>query len=120
MKRHYWLAAGLLFTFCPGLPAWAQHQHDHGVSATSNRVSTESINPWTQAEVRRVDMSASKITLKHGPIAVLGMDPMTMVFQLRGEQALKAAALLKQGDRIEFMAGYDKGAYVVTGIRAAQ
>jgi Cu(I)/Ag(I) efflux system periplasmic protein CusF len=77
-------------------------------------------NPWSQAEVRRIDLSARKITLKHGPIAVLGMDPMTMVFQLRDEAAFKAAQSLKPGDKIEFVAAYDKGAYLVQQIRPAQ
>jgi len=77
-------------------------------------------NPWSQAEVRRIDLSARKITLKHGPIAVLGMDPMTMVFQLRDEAAFKAAQSLKPGDKIEFVAAYDKGAYLVQQLRPVQ
>lgn len=73
---------------------------------------------WSQAEVRRIDLAARKITLKHGPIAVLGMDPMTMVFQLREDAAFQAAQSLKPGDKVEFVAAYDKGAYLVKQIRS--
>jgi uncharacterized cupredoxin-like copper-binding protein/Cu/Ag efflux protein CusF len=75
---------------------------------------------WSQGEVKRIDLAARKITLKHGPIAVLGMDPMTMVFQLRDEAVLQAAQSLKAGDQIEFEAAYDKGAYLVVQIRPVQ
>ena len=51
-------------------------------------------------EVKKIDESASKITLKHGPAKSLGMDqPMTMVYRV------KDTAMLKQvhvGDKVEF------------------
>jgi len=46
-----------------------------------------------EAEVRKVDKDAKKITLKHGPIKNLDMPPMTMVFQV------KDAALLDKDGR---------------------
>ncbi len=68
------------------------------------------------AEVRKVDRDAKKITLKHGPIKNLDMPPMTMVFQV------KDAALLDKvsaGDKVRFTAEQQQGAYVVTGIEKA-
>jgi Cu(I)/Ag(I) efflux system periplasmic protein CusF len=66
------------------------------------------------AEVRKVDRDAGKITLKHGEIKSLDMPPMTMVFQV------KAPALLdkvKAGDKVRFAAERTAGgAFVVTEI----
>ena len=70
----------------------------------------------SEAEVRKVDLGARKITLKHGPIKNLDMPPMTMVFQV------KDAALLDKvsaGDKVRFTAEQQQGAYVVTGIEKA-
>src|SRR5687768_16657087 len=38
---------------------------------------------FTNAEVRKVDKAAGKVTLKHGPIGNLEMPPMTMVFRVK-------------------------------------
>ncbi len=65
-----------------------------------------------EAEVRKVDRDAKKVTLKHGPIKNLDMPGMTMVFQV------KDAALLDKfivGDKIMFTAEQQQGAFVVTG-----
>ncbi len=53
-------------------------------------------------EVRKIDESAGKITLKHGPIKNLGMDEgMTMVFRVRDPGMLKQVAV---GDKVKFEA----------------
>jgi Cu(I)/Ag(I) efflux system protein CusF len=68
----------------------------------------------TQGEVRKIDKTTQKITLKHGEIKNLGMPPMTMVFQLKDSAALET---LSVGDPVRFSAEKDKsGAYVVTSI----
>ena len=66
-----------------------------------------------EAEVRKVDKDAKKITLKHGPIKNLDMPPMTMVFQVKDSALLDKVAA---GDKIMFTAEQDKGAMIVTGI----
>ena len=66
-----------------------------------------------EAEVRKVDKDAKKITLKHGPIKNLDMPAMTMVFQVKDAALLDKVAA---GDRIRFTAGQLQGAYVVTGV----
>ena len=66
-----------------------------------------------EAEVRKVDKDAKKITLKHGPIKNLDMPPMTMVFQVKDAALLDKLAA---GDKIMFTAEQDKGAMIVTGI----
>lgn len=71
----------------------------------------------TDAEVRKVDKDAGKITLKHGAIKNLDMPPMTMVFQVKDRALLDK---VKAGDKVQFMAEQNAGAYVVTSIEAAK
>ena len=53
-------------------------------------------------EVRKIDESAGKITLKHGPIKNLGMDEgMTMVFRVKDPDMLKQVSV---GDKVRFEA----------------
>ena len=65
-----------------------------------------------EAEVRKVDKDAKKVTLKHGPIKNLDMPGMTMVFQVKDVALLDKFAV---GDKIMFTAEQQQGAYVVTG-----
>jgi Cu(I)/Ag(I) efflux system periplasmic protein CusF len=68
------------------------------------------------AEVRKVDKEAGKITLKHGEIRNLDMPPMTMVFQVKDKAVLDT---VKQGDKVKFTAEKINGAYTVTSIEGA-
>lgn len=70
-----------------------------------------------EGEIRKVDKSAAKITIKHGPMAKLDMPPMTMVFQVKNKALLDA---VKPGDRVRFDAERTGGAYVVIEIEAVQ
>ena len=77
---------------------------------------------WAQAtdmssgEIRKVDKTTSKITIKHGAIKNLDMPPMTMVFQVRDPALLEKA---KAGDKVRFSAEQQQGALVVTALEAA-
>lgn len=71
----------------------------------------------SDGEVRRVDMDAKKITLRHGPIANLDMPPMTMVFQVKDPAMLNT---VKTGDKVKFTAEKTGGAYVITLIESAR
>jgi uncharacterized cupredoxin-like copper-binding protein len=66
-----------------------------------------------EAEVRKVDKDAKKVTLKHGPIKSLDMPSMTMVFQVKDPALLDKLAA---GDKILFSAEQQQGAFVVTGV----
>jgi Cu(I)/Ag(I) efflux system periplasmic protein CusF len=68
------------------------------------------------AEVRKVDKDAKKVTLKHGPIKNLDMPAMTMVFQVKDAALLDKLAT---GDKIKFTAEQQQGAYVLTGVEKA-
>ena len=69
--------------------------------------------PTVEAEVRKVDIDAKKITLKHGEIKNLGMPPMSMVFQMKDPSMLEK---LKAGDKVQFTADNINGAMTVMSI----
>ncbi|MBR1208089.1 MULTISPECIES: copper-binding protein [unclassified Bradyrhizobium] len=60
-------------------------------------------NAMANGEVKKIDESAGKITLKHGPIKNLDMDEdgMTMVFRVQDPGMLKQ---VKVGDKVQFEA----------------
>jgi Cu(I)/Ag(I) efflux system periplasmic protein CusF len=65
-------------------------------------------------QVTKIDESAGKITLKHGPIKKLDMDEgMTMVFRVRDPAVLKQ---VKVGDKVKFDADRVNGQLTVTKI----
>jgi len=70
----------------------------------------------TDAEVRKVDKSAGKITLKHGEIKNLDMPPMTMVFRVKDKAWLDQVVA---GDKVKFDADKVDGQYVVTALKKA-
>jgi Cu(I)/Ag(I) efflux system protein CusF len=69
--------------------------------------------PLTDAEIRKIDKEAKKITLKHAPIANLDMPAMTMVFQVADPAMLDK---FKAGDKVRFAADKSGGGYTVTKI----
>jgi Cu(I)/Ag(I) efflux system protein CusF len=83
---------------------------------TDGHASHHAAADMSDGEVRKVDKSAAKVTIKHGEIKNLEMPPMTMVFQV------KDAALLdkvKAGDKVKFRAEKAGSGYVVTAIETA-
>ena len=73
----------------------------------------QAVLPMTEAEVRKVDLDAKKITLKHGEIKNLGMPPMSMVFQMKDPSQLEK---FKVGDKVQFTADNVNGAFTVIAI----
>jgi Cu(I)/Ag(I) efflux system periplasmic protein CusF len=71
----------------------------------------------SEAEVRKVDREAGKLTLRHGEIKNLDMPPMTMVFVVKDRAQLEG---LKAGDKVQFRAEKIGGAYTVTEISVAR
>ena len=64
-------------------------------------------------EVRKIDESTQKITLKHGEIKNLDMPAMTMVFQVKDPALL---GQVKVGDKVQFHAVQQGGAIVVIAL----
>lgn len=71
---------------------------------------------WIDAEVRKVDKEAVRLTLKHAEIKALDMPAMTMVFRVRTPAMLEGLAV---GDRVRFQLVREAGQFVVTAIQRA-
>ena len=67
----------------------------------------------SEGEVRKVDTSAKKITIKHGELRNLDMPAMTMVFQVADPALL---GKVKAGDKVKFRADKVNGAFTVMEI----
>ena len=68
-------------------------------------------------QVTKIDQSAGKITLKHGPIKNLDMDAMSMVFRIQDPAMLKG---IKVGDKVKFQADRVNGQITVTKMQKAK
>jgi Cu/Ag efflux protein CusF len=94
-------------------PLMAQTSKDH----TSHHPDPEAASPaapMSEGEIRKIDKSAGKVTIKHGPLQNLDMPPMTMVFRVKDSAMLEQ---LKEGDKIKFSAERIDGALTVTAIQ---
>ena len=69
----------------------------------------------TDGLVTKIDESAQKITIRHGPMKKFDMeDGMTMVYRVQNPGILKAA---KTGDKVKFDAERINGQFTVTKIQ---
>ena len=93
------------------LPAFAAE------SAAPAGTSAEAAVPMSQGEVRKIDLAAQRITLRHGPIQSVGMPPMTMVFGVREAALLEG---VKVGDQVRFQVEKQRNQYVVTELHVVQ
>jgi Cu/Ag efflux protein CusF len=89
------------------------HSAHHPPAAASSSQGTD----FAQGEVRRIDLEAKKVTLRHGPIPNLQMSDMTMVFQVQDPAMLQN---LKVGDKVRFKADNVNGALTVTAVEPAR
>ncbi len=71
----------------------------------------------SDGEVRKVDMDAKKLTVRHGPLENLGMPPMTMVFQVKDPAMLDK---VKAGDKIKFVADKVGGTYTISELEVVK
>jgi len=75
-------------------------------------------SPLVNGQVTKIDESAGKITLKHGPIKKLDMNEgMTMVFRVQDPAMLKQ---VKVGDKVNFDADRVNGQITVTTIEKSK
>ena len=105
------LAAALTIALLTPLCALADDAHHKSAAAA-----TASAGEMTDGEVRKVDVEAGKLTLKHADIKSLDMPAMTMVFVVKDKAML---GTLKTGDKIRFKAINDGGKFTVTEIQPA-
>jgi Cu(I)/Ag(I) efflux system periplasmic protein CusF len=104
-----WGAAAAL-----SLPALAQHEH-HTVAAATPAASKAA--DMSEGEVRKIDLGAKQITLKHGPLKNLDMPAMTMAFQVADPAMLTH---VKVGDSVRFVATSPGGRLTITRIETAR
>ena len=109
---------GLLATWAALLaaPLSAQTNSDH-TSHHPDPTATTAAAPMNEGEVRKVDKSAGKVTIKHGPLANLDMPSMTMVFRVKDPAMLDQ---VKEGDKIKFSADRIDGAITVTEMQVSK
>ena len=86
---------------------------DEHASQPAAQASASDLN---QGEVRKVDVQNRKLTLRHGPIAVMAMPPMSMVFGVVEGVGLQD---LKPGDKVAFVVEQRNGEFVITRLQAA-
>ena len=80
--------------------------------------SGDAASNMTSGQVMKVDQSAGKITLKHGPMKKFNMDEgMTMVYQVQDPPLLSR---VKVGDKVQFDAEQVNGVFTVTKIQKAR
>ncbi len=90
------------------LPLGATAADDRATPQQSK--SMDSAAPKSYGEVKKVDKSSGKVTIKHGPLDNLGMPAMTMVFRVNDPAMLDQ---MKEGDKINFVAEKVNGAFTV-------
>jgi Cu/Ag efflux protein CusF len=98
-------ALALALAAC-GAPAQAQS------SAPSGRLSSAAPSTsMATGEVLEIDRKEGRVLVKHGPIASIGMDAMTMEFLVPDPTLLKQ---LRAGDHMRFSVLWRKGEYEIT------
>ena len=83
-------------------------------------VQAHTVNAQTDmvdGQVTKIDVSAGKITLRHGPIKKFDMDGMTMVFRVKDPAMLKQ---VKVGDKIRFEPDKVDGQFTVMKIQKSK
>lgn len=107
------LSLTLLLPLGFSVSALADDAHHKPTTVTTVAVASD----MTDAEVRKIDQDAGKITLKHAEIKNLDMPAMTMVFVVKDKAMIDK---LKSGDKVKFKAINDAGKYTVTDIQPAK
>ena len=99
------LAAALVAAF--SAPAFADNEYPGPAETHAGHGAASS--QMTDGLVKKVDKSAGKLTLSHGPLPN-GMPAMTMVFRVKDPAWLDQ---VKAGDKVRFMADQINGAMTV-------
>jgi Cu/Ag efflux protein CusF len=108
----------LLMSTTLAAPAFAQQKaDDHSAHHPAATATAPAADEMADAEVRKVDKDAAKLTLKHGEIKSLEMPPMTMVFNVKDKALLDR---VEAGDKVRFKAVNEAGKYTVTDIQVAR
>lgn len=96
--------------------AGAQAPMDHSKMGHPVPKTTASM-ALADGEVKKVDLQAQTVTLKHGPIKNIDMPAMTMLFKVANPALLTQA---KVGDKVKFSADMPSGVLTLTRIELAK
>jgi Cu/Ag efflux protein CusF len=100
--------------------AAAQSTMDHSKmdhTPASSPAVKAAVAAWTDGEVKKIDLKAQTITLRHGLIKNLDMPAMTMVFKVKTPALLER---VKAGDKVKFSAEMPNGVLTVTALELAR
>ena len=103
----------------PPLAAIAAGEHDgHGALTPATKMQSQAPAKLVDGQVKKIDKTAGKLTLAHGPLTNLGMDTaMTMAFRVKDAAWLDQ---MKVGDKIRFMAEDASGVLTIVRFEPAQ
>jgi Cu/Ag efflux protein CusF len=93
----------------------AMHASADDTKRPPEQAAAAAVTDMTDGEVRKIDLAAGRITLRHGEIKNLDMPPMTMVFNVKDKALLDR---LKTGDKVKFRAVQEAGKYTVVDLQA--
>ncbi len=101
--------------------AFAQ-THDHNAMgnmqmAAATSTAAVKASAMAEGEIKKVDMKAQTITLKHGPIKSPEMPAMTMAYPVNNPALLDK---VKPGDKVKFSAEMRGNALIITAIELAK
>lgn len=97
--------------------AHAQSTMNHDQMEGIKTAQVAPASDMTDGEVRKIDMEAGKLTLKHAEIKNLDMPGMTMVFMVKDKTMLDK---LKADGKVKFKAINEAGKFTVTEIQPAR
>lgn len=117
MKRNILILIALSGALMATLSVRAQGTDKHAGHHSTKLASTEAKPEMVDAEVKKVDKDAKKITLKHGEIKSLEMPAMTMAFQVKDAKLLDN---VKSGDKVKVNIEQTRSGYVVTNLNIAK
>jgi len=90
---------------------------DHAGHGMAMQATASTEMQMVDGVVKKVDKSAGKVTLSHGPLSNLSMPAMTMVFRVKDANWLDQ---MKAGDKIRFMADNVNGAVTIVHFEPAK
>lgn len=108
------MAIGLALASSVPAFAAAGDMSNMDMSGSSAHKTSSTAASMSHGEVKKVDASTGKLTIKHGPLENLGMDAMTMVFRVKDPAMISQ---VKVGDKIDFVAEDLNGALTVTKLQ---
>ena len=113
MKPLFSVISLLALALANPLFAAAEHDAHHQAGSSAGSVKAAA----SEGTVKKIDKAGGTITIKHGPLANLGMPPMTMAFRVSDPAMLDK---VKAGEKVSFTAENVGDALTVTALEPAK